>query len=218
MSWFDIFIGSSGSPVRTTGALLAAYFSGCFATGYYLVRWRAGQDIRDLGSGNIGARNAGRVLGSSGCLLTVAGDLLKGALAVWMAILLTGNDRVALPALLAVVAGHMWPVLLRFHGGKGVSTSLAGLLVCDIRLLLAYCMVFALGFVLLRRTVISGLLAYAALPLAAWFLHEDAAHVCGISILAAVILIAHHKNMPEALNGLSRRAVTSKPDSSCKEL
>ncbi len=62
------------------GVVLGSYVLGCFTTGYYLVRWRTGQDLRGLGSGSVGAKNAGRVLGAMGFLLTLTGDLAKGAL------------------------------------------------------------------------------------------------------------------------------------------
>src|SRR5258707_4144712 len=86
---------------------LGAYFIGCFTTGFYLVRRRTGQDLRELGSGNVGARNAGRVLGWSGFLLTLSGDFAKGALAVWAAQQYTQDYLLVAVALLAVVAGHL---------------------------------------------------------------------------------------------------------------
>src|SRR5215472_4005302 len=94
---------------------LFAYLLGCFTTGYYLVRARAGQDIRELGSGSVGARNVGRVLGWPGFVLTLLGDFVKGALAVWGVRFLTNDPRLVEIALLAVVMGHIWPAQLRFH-------------------------------------------------------------------------------------------------------
>ena len=109
-----------------------------------------------------GARNAGRVLGRRGFWLTMAGDMAKGALAVWLALALTGNDRVALLALLAVVAGHIWPAQIGFRGGKGVSTSLAGLLIYDWRLALIYVLFFLAALVLTRRSVAASLAGLCA--------------------------------------------------------
>src|SRR5437879_3228327 len=79
-----------------------AYVLGCFTTGYYLVRWWSGQDIRDFGSGNVGARNAGRLLGWMGFLVTLLGDSAKGAFAVWAARHFAQDDRLAGIAMLAV--------------------------------------------------------------------------------------------------------------------
>ena len=94
----ETFFGEGVPPLMVLGVASGSYVLGCYSTGYYLVRKRTGQDIRELGSGSTGARNAGRALGRSGFLLTMAGDLAKGGLAVWLALALTGNDRVALLA------------------------------------------------------------------------------------------------------------------------
>jgi len=133
--------------------VLGAYVLGCFASGYYLVRWRAGQDLRELGSGSVGARNAGRILGVPGFLLTLIGDFAKGALTVWAAQHLTQDERLVALAMVAVVVGHIWPVQLRFRGGKGIATSLGALLVYDYHLALAFVICFAAFFLLVRSAV-----------------------------------------------------------------
>src|SRR5580698_1890510 len=125
---------ASASWLRSAGCVVAAYLIGCFTTGYYLVRVWTGRDIRDIGSGSTGARNVGRVLGKAGLILTAVGDLGKGALAVWLARAFSHDDISAALAVPAVVAGHLWPVQLKFHGGKGIATSFSALLVFDYRL------------------------------------------------------------------------------------
>src|SRR5688572_18464968 len=97
-------------------AILAGYALGCFASGYYLVRWWTGMDVRLSGSGSVGATNVSRILGSPGFFLTVLGDFSKGALAVWFAEYLKIKDVGVVLAMLAVVAGHIWPVQLWFRG------------------------------------------------------------------------------------------------------
>src|SRR2546429_7013270 len=96
-------------------AVCASYLLGCFTAGYYWVRWRTGQDIRDQGSGNVGARNAGRILGASAFLGTLLLDLGKGALAVGMALHFGLSPEMVVAAMLAVVVGHNWPMQLRLH-------------------------------------------------------------------------------------------------------
>ena len=181
---------------------LGAYFLGCCTTGYYWVRWRTGQDIRQLGSGSVGARNVSRVLGWPGFLITLAGDFSKGLLAVWAAHYLTTDDKLAGLAMLAVVAGHIWPVQLRLRGGKGMATSLGALCVVDFHLALAFGLLFAIGFGFLRKTVFSGLFAFACLPFVSLYLTYDPAgwtynpgQVLIISLLTSMVLIAHRKNM-----------------------
>jgi glycerol-3-phosphate acyltransferase PlsY len=219
MSLMETFFGPEVSPLMVVGVAAGSYVLGCFSTGYYLVRKRTGQDIRELGSGSTGARNAGRVLGRDGFWWTMAGDLAKGGLAVWLALALTGNDRVALLAWLAVVAGHVWPAQLGLRGGKGVSTSLMGLLVYDWRLALIYCLVFAAGMAVTRRSVAVSLAGFALLPAASWWLGGDAAQIRGISVLAGMIILAHHRNVVEGMAELwSRREVGPRSDQSVKEL
>jgi len=190
---------------------LGAYSLGCFATGYYLVRMRTGLDIRELGSGSIGARNVGRVLGSIGFLVVLLGDLAKGAFAVWAAGHFTKDDRLVALAMLAVVAGHVWPVQLRFHGGKGIATSLGALLVYDYHLALAFIVLFVCAYAVLRKTVLPGLFAFACLPLVSVFLDQEHAKIVAMSVLAGIVLVAHRKNvMEEIWNLLERRNVHPK--------
>src|SRR5205814_6775520 len=125
MSWSDNFHSANWNQA---GILcFCSYLLGCFAAGYYLVRMRLGEDLRELGSGSVGARNVGRVLGKTGFLLTLLGDFGKGAFAVWAARHFTTNDHAVALAMICVVAGHIWPLQLRFRGGKGMATSLGAL-------------------------------------------------------------------------------------------
>ena len=75
----------SGSLTIDFFLIAACYCLGCFTSGYYWVRWRTGEDVRQLGSGSVGARNVGRVLGGSGFIVVLLLDFTKGALAVWLA-------------------------------------------------------------------------------------------------------------------------------------
>jgi glycerol-3-phosphate acyltransferase PlsY len=108
--------------------LLLCYGIGCAVTAWYLVKWRTGQDLRQLHSGTTGARNAGRVLGKSMFRLVALIDVLRGVLAIWLAARFGLHDWWLMAAGLAVLAGHLWPVQLRFHGGKGVAVG-AGVLI-----------------------------------------------------------------------------------------
>ncbi|MCX6922054.1 MAG: glycerol-3-phosphate acyltransferase [Verrucomicrobia bacterium] len=193
------------------GVFIAAYALGCFTTGYYLVRLRLGQDIHSSGSGSVGARNVGRLLGWQGFLVTVLGDFGKGALAVWAAQHFTADARLVLLAMLAVVAGHVWPVQLYFRGGKGMATALGALLAYDYQLALAVALLFAMAFAALRKTVLPGLFALACLPLISWYLAHGPAEMAGTALLAGLVLLAHRKNlMTEISHLLERRTVQPK--------
>jgi glycerol-3-phosphate acyltransferase PlsY len=188
-----------------------AYILGCFATGYYLVHWRTGQDIRDLGSGNAGARNVGRALGWIGFLVTLIGDSAKGAFAVWAARRFAQDELMAAVAMLAVVAGHIWPAQLRFRGGKGVATSMGALCVYDYRLAAAFLLLFAIALVVLRKWVLPGMFAFAVLPFASVYFGHDPAQVMMVCMLSGLVLIAHRKNLlEEILRVIERPAAHAK--------
>ena len=143
-----------------------SYAIGCVNAAYYLLRLRSGADIRVLGSGNAGARNAGRLLGRPTFFLVLLFDAARGVLAVWGAYQLGLGDGGAIAAALAVTAGHVWPVQLGFRGGKGVSVAAGALLVLDGWLVLGASAVFGLAFGWRRRVTPSGLVAIATIP--AW--------------------------------------------------
>lgn len=174
---------------------LGAYFIGCFTTGYYLVRLRTGQDVRETGSGSAGATNVGRILGKSGFLLTVLGDFAKGSLAVWLAREFVHEDVATALAVPAVVAGHLWPAQLKFRGGKGVATSLGALLVFDYPLALTFAVLFSVIFVFARRTLLPAMFAFVCLPAACWFFTRDNFATGAIAFSSAAILLAHRKNL-----------------------
>jgi glycerol-3-phosphate acyltransferase PlsY len=104
-------------------SILLAYFLGAIPFGYLIVHWKKHVDIRGVGSGNIGATNALRAAGWSGALLTLVLDTTKGYLAVLGASYLTNHNKsyIALAAVAAVL-GHVFPIYLKFRGGKGVAT------------------------------------------------------------------------------------------------
>src|ERR1051325_4892559 len=89
--------------------IAASYLLGCFTSGYYLVRWRTGQDIRREGSRSSGATNVGRSIGRVGFVLTFFLDFAKGAIAVWVAAEFDLNPLAISLVLLAVILGHIFP-------------------------------------------------------------------------------------------------------------
>ena len=212
MSWLEQLRATNWSEASFTA--IGAYLLGCFATGYYLVRAVRGTDIRTVASGSVGARNVSRVLGRTGFLLTTLGDALKGSLAVWATRHFFPDERLAVVALLAVVAGHIWPVQLRFRGGKGVATSIGALLLYDWRLSVVYVAVFAGGWLLARKTVLPGLFAFVCLPAAGFWLHRDGFESALLTFLVGMICFAHRTNLVDEIPALAtRRSHTPKSES-----
>ena len=200
MDWIQQL--ASANWLRPAGCVAGAYLIGCFTTGYYLVRVRTGQDIREIGSGSAGARNVGRILGKPGFILTVIGDFAKGALAVWLAWAFTHDQVSAALAVPAVVAGHLWPAQLKFRGGKGITTSMSALLVFDYKIALTLAAVFAIIFVFARKTLLPAMLAFVCLPAVCWFFIPDNFTIAVTAALSVAILFAHRRNLGEEFNVL----------------
>ena len=181
--------------------ILLSYLIGCFSTAYYLVRWRTGKDIRQVGSGNAGARNAGRVLGGMGFVITLLGDAAKGFLALYVATLAGLGPWGLAGSMIAVVLGHLYPVQLRFRGGKGVTTAFGAMLVLDSVLAGVYLFMAFVVYMITRRFTLSGLLVIAVAPLVAWLTERPASEVLGIALAATLLIIAHWKNIRQMFTG-----------------
>lgn len=175
--------------------ILAGYTLGCFSTGYYFVRFRTGEDIRNLGSGSVGARNVGRTFGASGFVITLLGDLAKGAIAVGIAFYFGIEPWGVMLVMAAVVMGHIWPVQLGFRGGKGLATALGALLVFDYQLVIVLIMLAGLMLALVRRFTLSGLVVVALTPGVAAVMGRPRTSVFGITALVLLILFAHRTNI-----------------------
>ena len=190
--------------------VLTSYCLGCFTAGYYWVRSRTGLDIRQQGSGSVGARNAGRVLGPAAFLVTFLLDFGKGALAVAGAKYLQLSGIAVVVCILAVVAGHTWPIQLRFHGGKGIATSLGAILTYDPFIAAMLLGLFLPALVVVRSFTLSGLLAFTLAPLAVflWGLGNEA--TAAMSFLAILVLLSHRRNIREEVGRfLPHRAIKS---------
>jgi len=185
--------------MRDVMAVVVAYSLGCVQTGYYLVRAVTGQDLRSIGSGVTGARNVGRVLGRRGFVLTLLVDGGKGALAVAVAGWLGASPLAEAAALLAVAVGHVWPVQLRFSGGRGVAVGLGALAVFDIRLLGVLAAVTLLVCAVSRRFQVGGLVGFAAIPFAAWWFHVRNEALAGVGGLSVIVLFAHRFHIARLL-------------------
>ncbi|HJV64531.1 MAG TPA: glycerol-3-phosphate acyltransferase [Geomonas sp.] len=180
---------------------LFSYLLGCCTFGYYLVYCFTGQDIRATGSGNVGSRNVGRLLGTKGFLLTLAGDAGKGALAVYLARHFSSEPWAGQLALLAATCGHVWPLQLRFRGGKGFATLAGGLLLVQPVLLLTCLALCILLYPVLKRTTKTALPVLACSPLISLLLARYGRITLGpgelplYTLLVVIVLFAHRSNI-----------------------
>ncbi len=196
--------------VRELIVIIAGYLLGCFSTGYYLVRLRTGQDIRQIGSGSAGGTNVGRLLGTTGFALTMLGDLLKGTAAIGIAFYFGLRPRAIPLVVLAVVAGHILPIQLGFRGGKGLATALGAMLVFDYRLATVLVALTGLVGVLSRQFTISLMVVIAAAPVFAANMGHTPTEALGLAMVALLIVIAHRTNILTALKGTRSQPHKSK--------
>jgi glycerol-3-phosphate acyltransferase PlsY len=187
-------------PFLISGAV--GYFLGSIPFGYLLVRAFRGADVRTTGSGNIGATNVARTSPKLG-LLTLVLDVLKGMAAVGIALALCpGNRTVAFVAGLAAVSGHIFPIWLRFRGGKGVATGLGSFVLLTPKAVLLAMAMFVIILAALRFVSLASVTAAASLPLFALVLREGhSAQIVMVSIASALIILKHRPNIRRLLAG-----------------
>jgi acyl phosphate:glycerol-3-phosphate acyltransferase len=196
--------------------IAVAYLLGSIPFGYLIVRWSEGGDVRETGSGGTGATNVTRRAGKKAGLLTLALDALKGALAVVLARALLATDFgvnwwVAAAAF-AAVAGHCFPMWLRFRGGKGVATGLGVFLSLAPLAVLCALPVFLLVIWATRYVSLASIATSASLPLFVWLLGESSDGQSRLGPLfaaalagAALIVFMHHANIGRLLKGTENK-------------
>ncbi|MBC7907986.1 MAG: glycerol-3-phosphate 1-O-acyltransferase PlsY [Rhodospirillaceae bacterium] len=180
-------------------AAVGGYLLGSVPFGLVLTRAAGLGDIRQIGSGNIGATNVLRTGRKGLALATLLLDGGKGAIAVGLAWALAGHDA-ALVAGFAAVLGHNFPVWLKFKGGKGVATTIGTLVAAAWPVGLAACLTWLVVAATLRISSLSALVALALSPVFAWFLAgpETAAMAAGLAVLG---FIRHKPNIVRLMKG-----------------
>lgn len=192
-----------------------AYLLGSVPTGYLLVRLFRHEDIRAIGSGNIGATNVLRSGGKGLGAATFVLDALKGAAAVWLGTVVASilmpslpfRDAQALAAVSAVI-GHMFPVWLRFRGGKGVATGFGVFLVAAPLAALSSIALFTVVLLVTRYVSLASILGAASFPMFAWFMvrgDRPAPYIAAQIIVALLIILKHHQNICRLATGTENR-------------
>jgi glycerol-3-phosphate acyltransferase PlsY len=209
---------------------VVAYLLGSIPFGYLLVRAFRGHDIRESGSGNIGATNVARAAPGLG-LLTLLLDAGKGALAVLAAVVLLGyaeqgvlvqfswegighaQPAASMAALLAV-AGHIFPPWLKFRGGKGVATGAGAFLLLVPKVILAALAIFVLVVVAFRYVALGSIAAVAAVPVLAYLTRASdfSPAAWGAMCATALLIVArHHGNLRRLFAGSEPRMEWRRP-------
>jgi acyl phosphate:glycerol-3-phosphate acyltransferase len=201
-------VGLSG---RTLVLIPVAYLLGCIPFGLILARLFAQADVRQAGSGNIGATNVVRVAGPLPGILTLLLDTGKGALAVWLAAHFTGHNASAM-MLAGIVAllGHCYPIWLRFKGGKGVATALGVFLALSPAAALSALAAFILVVAVWRYVSLGSVAAAAAMPLLMYLLWAPPLApplviTFGTLFATGLVIFQHRGNLQRLLQGAEPR-------------
>ena len=186
---------------------VGSYLLGSIPFGYLLVRIFRKQDIRQTGSGNIGATNVSRTSPALG-ILTLLLDAAKGLAAVTITRILYPGQTVllGLAAFMAII-GHMFPIWLKFRGGKGVATGLGAFAVIVPKTILAMMGLFIALFLVFRYVSLASILTVALFPLLAWVLHPHNSPQMLAAIVASsvLIIVRHYENLRRLLAGTEPR-------------
>ena len=205
-----------------------AYLLGSIPFGYILVRVFLKQDIRSTGSGNIGATNVARSGKKGLAIATLLLDGFKGSLAVWLSLWVlaakwapyskgglggahswlstdTPPSIQAFAALIAIL-GHMFPIWLRFKGGKGVATAAGAFLALSPAALLVAVIVFASVFAVSRYVSLGSILAAIVFPLAAYFIQKpQSPTLIAMTVSAVLVVLKHHENIRRLIAGTENK-------------
>jgi glycerol-3-phosphate acyltransferase PlsY len=192
--------------VTPLSALVLAYLVGAVPVGYLVGRAFGAGDIRRHGSGNIGATNVLRTLGRLPAILTLAGDVTKGAGAVALATAWSGGDpRVAAASAVAAIAGNCWSVFLGFRGGKGMATGLGAFLWLVPWATLPAALVWVGIAATFRYVSLASVMAAACVPLGALALRYPGSSAVACLVAAGIVVARHRDNIARLTAGTERR-------------
>ena len=186
-------------------AIAAAYLLGSIPFALILARRWGASDLRLVGSGNLGAANVMRVSGVAAGVLVAALDMAKGAASVWLAERMSSGPALPAAAGFAAIIGHIYPVWLRFRGGKGVATACGVFAVLTPLALPPALAIFATVVWLTKYISLGSVLASLALPPLAYALGSPAPAVSAALAAATIIVFRHRSNVARLRTGTERR-------------
>ena len=183
--------------VKLVAAFLIAYFIGNISPSTIIARAH-GIDIKKEGSGNAGTTNALRVLGKKAAVITLVIDILKGAVAVLIGTLLAGQVG-AMGCALCVILGHIWPLIYKFQGGKGIATSFGALLALNPLLALLELAIVAVATLISKRMSVGSIAGLVCLPFMCIFMEPDFTIIA--AVISVIMLIKHRANIVRLIHG-----------------
>lgn len=176
---------------------LMSYFIGCFCGAYYYGIIFKNIDIRNYGSGNLGALNSGRVLGTMSFVVVLFIDSFKGIFVVMIGRYFNLGDTALLLPIFAVIIGHIFPMQLKFKGGKGIAVFLGALAGYNYLYLIIIVVAFIPIYIIMRNFTISGLVSIAILPVVTLIVGYSSTALESFALMsfATIIIIKHKVNI-----------------------
>ena len=191
--------------IESTALILFAYLLGSIPTGVILSKYWGKVDIRKEGSGNIGATNVYRTLGKTVGALTLLGDVLKGLIPVAIAIWLFQSEFVTSLTVLCAFIGHIYPIFLKFNGGKGIATALGVFVLIVPWAILISFLTFAGTVYKWRYVSLGSMVAGGSLPLWIVLFSYSTTYLITSIVVAALIIFKHNDNIQRLIKGEESR-------------
>jgi glycerol-3-phosphate acyltransferase PlsY len=190
----EIVLTALPFPAWLALASILAYLIGGLPFGYWFVRLSSKQDIRTMGSGNIGATNVHRTAGRKAGIIVLLLDIFKGWLAVWVASALTGGSTTALAlAAVLVMLGHCYPIFLGFKGGKAVACFIGAFAFITPLALLATALVFIVAVSWSKYISLGSILGALVFPLLVWLIQRPPREILLAAVFAALLIVYRHR-------------------------
>ncbi|MGV2938820.1 glycerol-3-phosphate acyltransferase [Mesobacillus sp. LC4] len=185
--------------------LLISYLLGSLMAGYLVVKILGKKDIRVEGSGNVGARNAGRVHGKVSFVFTFLGDALKGVLVVFLGEFFNLAPELLLVGLGFAILGHVKPITLKFKGGMGISTFIGGMIAFEPMSALILIIGFILLYPFLKSFTFAGLGSFVLLPIGFYFLGIQLIAILIACFLVIAIIYIHREDIYERIDKRAKK-------------
>lgn len=190
---------------------LGGYLLGSLSSAVIVARLMGLRDPREVGSKNPGATNILRYGGKKAAIATLAGDMLKGVIAVWIARLLATDPAIIGATMVFAFLGHLYPIFFGFKGGKGVATALGAFLGLELWLGLSVIATWLVMAFITRYSSLSALVATALAPFYTWYFLGDWRYIVAVIVIAVILYWRHRSNIKNLLTGKENK-IGYKPD------
>lgn len=178
---------------------ILSYFIGSIMFGFLITKIIYRKDIRVQGSGNVGARNAGRLHGKTAFVLIFLGDALKGVLVILAARYLQFSETIQLIGLALAILGHIKPITLKFKGGKGISTFIGGIIAFEPLFVPVIILGFCVLYPFMKSFTLAGLATFLFIPVVLFIKNNDWLSCIVALGIIAMLYAAHAENLKERL-------------------